>query len=248
MNIDLAKNYFSKLLNSRVDENTVINLTSGQSVRAHAWLKANNFNTDDVNIRSSFTILQMMGMPQSPLRPQLPQVEISSNLEPSTGMRVPIGVDIQSIRELFPFGMPDDPKSDPELLSMFTIKELSYSQSKPNPLQTLAGIFAAKEAILKCCNKEIGLANLEILPDLWGRPSIKGYSISISHSVDYAIAIAMSNFKLDLDSINKDERIYNDANPSIKHQNSIWDKKLLYYLIFGLILILFLIKTIGSIQ
>ena len=39
MKKNLAKNYFSKLLNSNIDENTILKLSSSQKARAHAWLK-----------------------------------------------------------------------------------------------------------------------------------------------------------------------------------------------------------------
>jgi hypothetical protein len=87
--------------------------------------------------------------------------------------------------------VPSDPKLDPEMLAMFTMRELSYAQSKPNPAQTLAGIFAAKEAVLKSSNEHANISKLEVLPNLDGKPLIEGYAISISHSKDYVVAIAI---------------------------------------------------------
>lgn len=192
----LAINYFSKLLNATINEDTLIRLSSGQSSRAHAWLKANNFSFDEQSFRNGFSVNQLLGfagngpLASSNLPPE--QVGYSVELE-KVSIETPasVGIDIQSIAELFPAGLSDDPKADPELLGIYTIKELSYAQSRPDPVQTLTGLFAAKEAILKCAKKEINLIDIEILPDRTGRPVVDGFIVSISHSVDNAVAIAM---------------------------------------------------------
>jgi phosphopantetheine--protein transferase-like protein len=219
MRLNLATDYFSKLINTTIDENTVIKLSYGQGARAHAWLKLNNFNTNDLNLVGGFTIAQLMGRLKSSSSSQQQQETIPPNSERSSDINTTIGVDIQSISELFPLGIPSDPKSDPELLSIFTTKELSYAQSKPNPLQTLTGLFAAKEAILKCNKKEISLTDLEILPDLIGRPNIEGYSVSISHSLDYAVAIAIQNFYIIKNSEIKEQ--YSNSRDFTSGTNSV---------------------------
>jgi len=211
MRLNLVTNYFSKLLNSSIDENTILKLSSGQRARAHAWLKANNFNLDGINFNGGFTIANLMSGLQSYPQPQTQQEAISTNSDAApSALNTLIGIDIQSISELFPDGMPSDPKSDPELLAIFTFKELSYAQTKLNPIQTLTGLFAAKEAILKCSKAEISLAEVEILPGLSGGPYVEGYSISISHSQDYAVAIAISNLQIYKDS--KIKETYKDYN------------------------------------
>jgi holo-[acyl-carrier protein] synthase len=62
----------------------------------------------------------------------------------------------------------------------------------------IAGIWAAKEAILKASNgKKISYENIEIIKDEFGKPSAivenkkDEYMISISHEKQYAVAIAM---------------------------------------------------------
>lgn len=221
----LATNYFSKLLNSTVDENTIIKLSSGQGARAHTWLVANNFNTKGLNLAGGFTISQVIGGAQFSSHSELQQASEPSFVQISSGMNASIGVDIQSVSELFPNGIPSDPKSDPELLSIYTLKELSYAQSRPNPMQTLAGLFAAKEAVIKCSTKEVLLTNLEILPNLTGKPSIDGYSVSISHSLDYAVGIATRNFcvnnNLDIKARNQDSPQNLGIAPTVKAKGFI---------------------------
>lgn len=242
MRITLAKNYFSKLINATVDEYTVIKLSSGQGARAHAWLKTNNFNIKNLNLSSGFTIAKLMDSEHSLSDGELRHEVATPHLVASSELNNPIGVDIQSVSELFPLGMPSDPKSDPELLSIYTFKELSYAETRPNPLQTLTGLFAAKEAILKCSTNESSLANLEILPDLTGRPNIEGYSVSISHSQDFAVAIATSNF-----SINKNRDINlkdKDQECKLASASAVERKHFKDYIIFAVVLGLFIVEIL----
>lgn len=106
-----------------------------------------------------------------------------------------VGIDIQAIDELMAgVANRDDFKGDPELLRLFTMRELSYAQSRPGPSETLAGLFAAKEAMRKCLGGASidaeAFRALEVLPDEYGRPVAAGFSLSISHSGNFAIAVA----------------------------------------------------------
>ena len=193
MTIQLAKDYFSKLLNTSVDENTVINLSSGQSARAYAWLRSNNFNADNLSIGNGFTLQHLFKDGDIKLdvkNDRLPKSTYAAPEQVDDYFTTSIGIDIQSISELFPQGLPIDPKTDNELLEIFTIKELSYAQSKAYPEQTLTGIFAAKEAVIKCTLDKLSFNDIELLPDNNGIPYTSGYSVSISHSKDYAVALA----------------------------------------------------------
>lgn len=197
MNINLAKDFFSKLLNSDIKEDTTIRLTSAQSARAYAWLKSNNFQVDDFPLGKGFTLQQLFFITSENNASEsvaTKKSKISCSSEVCYDSTGELGVDIQSVRELFPDGLPVDPKSDPELLGIFTVKELSYAQSKTDSLQTLTGIFAAKEAIQKCSSKKIGFLDIEVLPDKSGRPKTDFFVISISHSQDYAVAIAANRY------------------------------------------------------
>jgi len=192
MNIALAKEYFSKLLNYAIDDSKVIKLTSGQSARAHTWLISNSFNVTGLSLSNGFTLRQL-DENQATMRPSSSSISTKSEKLNGSAFEYKIeliGIDIQSIDELFPAGLPADPKEDTELLAIYTLKELSYAQSKPSPLQTLTGIFAAKEAVQKCSRHMRQCAQIEILPDGGGRPCTEGYSLSISHSKDYAVAVA----------------------------------------------------------
>ena len=193
MKKNLAKNYFSKLLNSNIDENTILKLSSSQKARAHAWLKSNNFNAGNLLLKNVFTIQEIISGVRNESAKDDTSAPKNKRSDPSSfsDNNKPIGIDIQNISELFPEGIPEDSKSDPELLGIFTIKELTYAQSKENPLQTLTGLFAAKEAVQKCLEDNLNLTDIEILSNKNGKPNTAGFLISISHSQDYAVAIAL---------------------------------------------------------
>lgn len=243
---NLAINYFSKLLNSTVDENTVIRLSSGQSARAFAWLEANKFSINDLKLSTGFSINDLLGITED--------LKSSSSIQPkqeihsadiqmvALGASTLIGIDIQSISELFPEGLSDDPKSDPELLAIYTLKELSYAQSRPDPAQTLTGLFAAKEAILKCAQKEINLTNIEILPDPTGRPTVNGFLVSISHSLDYGVAIAMPAIGMENKNEVRVEKYLPLSNEIKEERKSSSFRKVFDFFIPMLVLILAIIE------
>jgi phosphopantetheine--protein transferase-like protein len=187
---NIAKNYFSKLLNSNIDENTILSLSSSQKARAHTWLKNNKLNADHLLLNDSFNLQQLIDeasfdSKKNVLSSQKKATKESTNFESNY-----IGIDIQNISELFPEGVKEDLKSDPELLDIFTTKELTYAQSKKNQLQTLTGLFAAKEAVQKSSEDKRNLIDIEILPNEDGKPQTFGFLVNISHSKDYAVAIA----------------------------------------------------------
>lgn len=80
--------------------------------------------------------------------------------------------------------------------------ELAIYERRKNAVEFLSGRFAAKEAVTKAfgtgISKEIGLKDIEILPDDRGKPSvhIKGFfrqdiEVSISHTKNYAMAVCI---------------------------------------------------------
>lgn len=80
---------------------------------------------------------------------------------------------------------------------IFTVQELKTATSP----QSLAGVFAAKEAVVKALGLEAGdWQSIEILKNRKGRPDLKLHQkrwriassdLSISHDVNYVFAIAV---------------------------------------------------------
>lgn len=89
---------------------------------------------------------------------------------------------------------------------VFTEKEIEYISKKSNPYPSYAGRFSAKEAIAKALGTGVRgfkLTDIEILNDELGKPHVallgdigrkykeKKIQISISHSREYATAVAI---------------------------------------------------------
>ncbi|MFI3115766.1 MAG: holo-ACP synthase [Clostridia bacterium] len=76
---------------------------------------------------------------------------------------------------------------------VFTANEIAYAESKGDFAQTFAGIFCAKESIIKAKGRGFPFHELEILHDENGKPycSDEKIFISISHCKEYATAMAV---------------------------------------------------------
>ncbi|MCI8671270.1 MAG: holo-ACP synthase [Bacilli bacterium] len=113
------------------------------------------------------------------------------------------GVDIISIKRI------NKIISNPKLLrNIFTENELEYITSRNYNTETIAGIFAAKEATLKSLHQgldaypltEIEIAHQNYAPYLIFHGKLKkeienqnlNFSVSISHDQEYAIAFVIS--------------------------------------------------------
>ena len=121
-------------------------------------------------------------------------------------MIVGIGSDIIEIERIKKIAT-----QNPRFISRnFTIKEQEYFNTRKNSHETIAGNFAAKEAVSKALGtgfREFGLIDIEVTRNELGAPivflhgmakqiasrnSIKNIWISISHCKEYATAYAIA--------------------------------------------------------
>ena len=86
-------------------------------------------------------------------------------------------------------------ETSPFYEKVFSAEEMKYCQSKNNPAESLAGIFAAKEAVRKALNAEtITFRDIIITHQKNGAPqcAVKNWpssiAVSIAHSGGFAIA------------------------------------------------------------
>jgi len=94
------------------------------------------------------------------------------------------------------------------LTKLFTDEEINYFKVHNNAIDSIAGIYAAKEAFIKALElsiSEINLKDIEVLHKSNGAPYFNFYnelkektkhlniSLSISHDHNYAIASVISN-------------------------------------------------------
>lgn len=122
----------------------------------------------------------------------------------STGIDI---IKVSRIKEII------DKKQDSFYKKIFTEREIEYIVSKGNDYKTVAGLFAAKEAVSKVIGTGIGKLSwkdMEILHTVSGKPYIQlskkgqgllndinlnSIEITISHEEEYAIAFAIGHHK-----------------------------------------------------
>jgi phosphopantetheine--protein transferase-like protein len=187
--------YLARLLGRPIEIDTLVKLSSGQQARVAAWLAERGFTGERTreSLSSPFRPAALLGdeggTPKAPAPAIVAGTKAATYGAPSDPR---IGIDIQRIDELFAPSDAFDPKASTELKAIFTPREISYAQSRAEPFDTLAGLFAAKEALRKCHPSLLSraLPELEVLPDMAGRPEFPGFSVSISHSGGFAIAVA----------------------------------------------------------
>ena len=124
------------------------------------------------------------------------QTVISNNA--TKNQVVSVGIDIESIN-----AFPSDvmlPSGAAFRSRTFCPKEIAYASTKHSPIQTLLGIFCAKEAVIKCYtgDKRLTFRDIAITHDSQGKPVCNvselgefEFKVSISHSSDYACAFAL---------------------------------------------------------
>ena len=101
-----------------------------------------------------------------------------------------IGIDIESKDN---FEIPVDFRENSFYRENFTANEIAYCLLQSEPVLSFAGLFAAKEAVVKAENSLIGkpFNLIEIQHTAQGKPYYRDFLISISHSRETAIAIAL---------------------------------------------------------
>jgi phosphopantetheine--protein transferase-like protein len=103
-----------------------------------------------------------------------------------------IGIDMEEIKSL---PLVNDFREDEFYKMNFTEQEISYCILQADSIASFAGLFAAKEAIVKADNnylhKTFNSIFIDHLPN--GKPYHPSFQLSISHTNELAIAVAMAN-------------------------------------------------------
>jgi phosphopantetheinyl transferase (holo-ACP synthase) len=186
------------MLGKNVAIDQLLTLTSGQQARAAGWLAERGFAPAQLRkqLSTPFTAAGVLGGAAAP--EDQPGADGPRQHRPTPVAAQNVGIDIQLVDEVIPVEADADLKSSAEITSIFTLREISYAQSRPSPRETLCGLFCAKEALRKCDATLLSqrLTQIEVLPDEDGKPCFEGYSLSVSHSGGFAIAVALSNAPL----------------------------------------------------
>ena len=106
-----------------------------------------------------------------------------------------IGIDIISIDRIKNVYYRYSDKFLEKILTKDEIDVIKRIKNENRKIEKLAGIFAVKEAVIKCFNQKLSFKDIEIYYNELGKPFCKVIDkkvlVSISHEKKYAVAIAM---------------------------------------------------------
>jgi phosphopantetheine--protein transferase-like protein len=144
-----------------------------------------------------------------------------------------IGVDVEEIKSM---PQVNDFREEAFYKMNFTSEEIAYCILQPDSLSSFAGLFAAKEAIVKAdnsyLNRPFNSIYIDHLPN--GKPVHPSFQLSISHTNELAIAVAMM---LDFNSI--DKKYTEEIFPPISSKSS-FSVSLIVSLLTLLIVVIFI--------
>ncbi|MBV4357858.1 holo-ACP synthase [Pinibacter aurantiacus] len=174
-----------------IDSSTIIDRSSVASSitlhRMYAKLADEGFAVDDYSSIKTFGDLtgksNHNGADLSTVAArQMTEGLISKNLS--------VGIDIENVDAL---PVAEDFREDSFYKQNFSEEEISYCILQPAPYASFAGLFAAKEALVKAnpAYKTKLFNSLAITHDQAGKPCHDGFELSISHTGSNAIAIAV---------------------------------------------------------
>lgn len=199
--------FLERLLGESVDANDTITVSSIQRARLVAWLNENSIPASLNHLRSNLiripdlltgAIFAEQDPGQSAPPTSVPQPPDSATGEDPFGPTryaapvLGIGIDIQA-RSSMPEAA--DLRADRFYAANFAPGELAHCIQQGDPRLSLAGLWAAKEAIVKAGaaapDKNGGLAVIEILHDNDGSPQYPRCLISISHDQGLAVGVCI---------------------------------------------------------
>lgn len=120
-----------------------------------------------------------------------PTPEITYVAEPAPAGDEPLsmGIDIESVGSLPKVA---DFRRDEFYKQNFTPQEMAWCILQPDPIESFAGLFAAKEALVKADNslREKPFHQIAIRRSPAGKPLFPGFTLSIAHANGTAVAVA----------------------------------------------------------
>ncbi|MDA8817703.1 4'-phosphopantetheinyl transferase superfamily protein [Planktomarina sp.] len=194
--------HFSKVEVDEIDKSTVMNHTVVPSSlllhRMYAALANEGYIVEDpTSIVTYGDFLTALSINTKDFILKSVNTETISNKMLEGDVLFSSGIDIEEISLIKNI---EDHTSDPFIQENFSKEEIEFCMSKPNPRQSFAGLFSAKEAIVKADHsfKKTKFNKMNIIHDVFGKPMFKDFSISISHSAHHVVAIAIKVSAMEL--------------------------------------------------
>ena len=152
-----------------------------------------------------------------------------------------IGVDIEGIEK---FNPSHNNKDNSFYKSTYSLHEITYCESRPDPVSSFAGLFALKEAIVKADNyyKKVPFNKIEINHLTSGAPVFDGFSVSLSHSDGFVVAVACKegsgkNIESNGQLLISNESVREFVLSEIRENNKLITKKLVIFMLLVVVLI-----------
>lgn len=188
---------FIKVPAEQITVSTVIDRTAvNNSIALHrmyAKLAEEGFIVSDYwSINTFSALLKRINGNGNASLPEVEYVSVNGNgLPPQVQAEgAAVGIDIEEVD-----AMPraNDFREDAFYKMNFSSAEIAYCILQPAPYASFAGLFAAKEAIVKAnnLNKSRPFNTIVINHDAEGKPTYPGFHISVSHTNNLAIAVAL---------------------------------------------------------
>ena len=201
--------HFLKIEVNEIDNDTVMNHTMVQSSlllhRMFAALAGEGYVVGDpTSIVTYGDFLSALSPGTEDVILESIESEVISNEIIDDNILFSSGIDIEKISCIKSV---ENYATDSFFKENFSKEEIQFCISKPNPRQSFAGLFSAKEAIVKADHsfKKIKFNKINITHDAFHKPIFKGFSISISHSTHHVVAIALKVSVMELSAIMFDE-------------------------------------------
>lgn len=188
---------FLRIPAEQISYNTIIDRTSVSSSialhRMYAKLAEEGYAVPDYwSVKTFSNLLERINGNGHATFTEAQPMPVSANGVPVNGHTgaSAVGIDIEDID-----AMPraNDFREDEFYKMNFSSAEIAYCILQPAPYASFAGLFAAKEAIVKAnnSNRNRPFNTIVINHDQEGKPTYPGFYLSISHTSNLAVAVAL---------------------------------------------------------
>jgi phosphopantetheine--protein transferase-like protein len=188
---------FLRVPAEQISYNTVIDRSSVSSSitlhRMYAKLAGEGFVVPDYwNIKTFSILLERINGNGHTALAEVQDVPAIVNTIPVHGYAEgpAVGIDIEDIDAM---PQTNDFREEVFYKMNFSSVEIAYCILQPSPYASFAGLFAAKEAIVKAnnSNRNRPFNTIVINHDQEGKPTYPGFYISVSHTNNVAVAVAL---------------------------------------------------------
>lgn len=187
---------FIRVPTEQISHDTIIDRSSVSSSitlhRMYAKLAEEGIVVEDYwNIKKFSTLLERINGNGHNASSAGLEMAVSSNVLPSNNhIGGTVGIDIEDID-----AMPrtNDFREEEFYKLNFSSTEIAYCILQPSPYASFTGLFAAKEAIVKANNsyRNKPFNTIVINHDPEGKPEYPGFYLSVSHTNNMAVAVAL---------------------------------------------------------